>query len=472
MPKALRNTLVSIRELTLTASPFLLLAALLLVAAYYLLDPNPPKRVVLATGPERSDYAEFGKRYAAALKRYGIEVVLQPTAGSADNLRRLQDPAEDVDFGFVQGGSGTVAGEDDDDGAAGAADASGNPAFELRSVGSLFYEPVWIFYREEAARRLPGRSLARLDQLKGWRVHLGERGDGAPRLMRKLLAANGFPAGVPPLDDLDETEAVVAFLAGKLDAIVLVAAPESPMVQMLLRTPKVRLYEFLQADAYERRFPYLHPVLLPRGVVDLARDIPARETRLIAPTAMLVAREDTHPALVQLFVQAAARIHAGAGWFARPGQFPSAQGSEFPLDDEAERYYTKGRPFLQSWLPFWLANLIDRMWVVLFSIIAMLIPLSRVVPPLYQFRVRSRIFRWYRNLRRIEDRVADPGASPADLLEEIEQLDARAGRILVPLSYAEELYNLRNHIDRVRAHLKARMEPAASEDAGGTAGKI
>jgi TRAP-type uncharacterized transport system substrate-binding protein len=453
MPKVLRNTLISIRELAVTASPFLLLAAALLLAAYYVLDPNPPKRVVLATGPERSDYAEFGKRYAAALRRQGIEVVLQPTAGSADNLRRLQDPAEDVDFGFVQGGSGTVAGEEDEGEAS--SDIEGDTAFELRSVGSLFHEPIWIFYREAAARRLPGRTLARLDQLKGWRVHLGERGDGAPRLMRKLLAANGFPAGVPPLDDLDETEAVVEFLAGRLDAIVLVAAPESPMVQMLLRTPKVRLYEFLQADAYERRFPYLHPVTVPRGVADLARDIPAREIRLIAPTAMLVAREDTHPALVQLFVQAAARIHAEAGWFARPGQFPSALGSEFPLDDEAERYYAKGRPFLQAWLPFWLANLIDRMWVALFSIIAILIPVSRVVPPLYQFRVRSRIFRWYRDLRRIEDRLAGHGAPLDELRQTLEALDARAGQIVVPLSYADELYNLRSHIAMVRMRIEA-----------------
>ncbi len=445
MPKALRNTLLSLRDLLSTAGPFLLLAIALLVVAYYVLDPNPPKRVVLATGPEQSDYAEFGARYAAELKRFGIEVVLLPSAGSSANRRMLRDPAHDVDFGFVLGGSGERTRP---------VDAKKEEA-ELVSVGSLFYEPVWLFYREEAARRLPGKSLTRLNQLKGWRVNLGGRGSGAPNLMRKLIEATDTTREMLHLQRLEQTPAVVEFLAGKLDAIALVAAPESQMVQMLLRTPGVRLFEFGQAEAYVRRLPFLSVVTLPRGVADLARDVPAHDMTLIAPTAMLVARDGTHPVLVQLFVQAAHKIHAGAGWFARSGQFPSAQGSELPLHDEAERFYAKGPPLLQSYLPFWVANLIDRMWVALFSIIVVLIPVSRVVPPLYQFRIRSRVFRWYRNLRRIEEELAQPGAPLADLLQRIEELDARAGRIVVPLSYAEELYNLRSHIDTVRARLRA-----------------
>ena len=235
--------------------------------------------------------------------------------------------------------------------------------------------------------------------------------------------------------------------------MVLVSSPEAPPVQALLFEPGIALFEFEQAEAYSRRFPYLGPILLPRGVADLVRDIPPRDTRMIAPTTMLVARESTHPALVQLFVQAAHKIHGEPGWLARAGQFPSAQNIELPLAREAERFYRGGPPFLQRYLPFWLANLIDRMWVALISIIAILIPLARIVPPLYTFRVRSKVFRWYRQLRAIENDIARGDRPAEELLDELQKLDAKAERITVPLSYTDELYDLRTHIRLVRERL-------------------
>jgi hypothetical protein len=188
-------------------------------------------------------------------------------------------------------------------------------------------------------------------------------------------------------------------------------------------------------------------------VVDLSRDVPPRDIPLIAATTSLVAREGTHPALMQLFVQAATRIHGNPGWIARAGQFPSPQQSEFPLAKDAERYYRSGPPLLQRYLPFWLANLIDRMWVALISIAVVFIPLSRLIPPLYVFRVRSRIFRWYRQLRQIEDRSERKNAAFPELLEELDRLDEKAARINVPLAYTDELYMLRQNIDLVRARL-------------------
>jgi hypothetical protein len=254
--------------------------------------------------------------------------------------------------------------------------------------------------------------------------------------------------------NFDETTAVVALLEGKLDAAVLVSAPESQMVQMLLQTPGIRVYEYAQAEAYARRYPFLSPVVLPRGVVDLAREVPAEDVTLIATTSSLLAREDIHPALVQLFAQAASRIHRGAGWIARAGSFPNAQQSEFELAKDAARYYQSGPPLLQRYLPFWLANLVDRMWVALFSIVAVLIPLSRLVPPLYEFRVRSRIFRWYRNLRQIESDHEHGEKSAPELLGALDKLESRVSGIAVPLSYADELYALRAHIALVRVRLQ------------------
>ncbi|MBA2723222.1 MAG: C4-dicarboxylate ABC transporter substrate-binding protein, partial [Methylibium sp.] len=257
---------------------------------------------------------------------------------------------------------------------------------------------------------------------------------------------------------LGNTPAVVSLFAGETDALVYTSAPESPLVQMLLLTPGIGLMDFAQAEAYSRRLPVVSPVLLPRGVVKLGEDVPAQDIRLLAPTAMLVAREDAHPALQQLFVQAASAIHSGAGWFQRRGEFPSLLGSELPLAKEAARFFQSGPPFLQRYLPFWLANLIDRMWVVLAGVIVVLIPLSRVLPPLYELRVRSRVFRWYARLRQIEEGLADGldharGAQP--LMNDLDELDAKVKQLQVPLSHADELYALRSHIDLVRKKLRA-----------------
>jgi TRAP-type uncharacterized transport system substrate-binding protein len=429
VPRLVRVALVSLRDLVATAGPFILVALALLIAAYFVLDPTPPQRVVLATGPEGSAYAEFGKRYAAELARYGIRVELRASMGARENLRLLREAKEQVDVGFVQGGSG---------------DEPAQPA-GLVSLGSVNYEPVWIFRR--------GQPLRRLADLRGLRVNTGVRGSGTPGITRRLLEANFVERDELQRESLAETPAVMALLEGKLDAAVLVSPPESPMVQMLLQTPGIHLYEYAHAEAYSRRFPYLLPVVLPRGVVDLSRDVPREDITLIATTTALLAREDTHPALMQLFVQAAARIHGGPGWIARAGEFPNGRPGEHPLAKEAQRFYQSGPPLLQRYLPFWLANLVDRMWVALFSIIAVLIPLSRLLPPLYEFRVRSRIFRWYRNLRQIESELQEKEANRDELLAALDRLERRAFAVTVPLSYADELYALRQHIDLVRARL-------------------
>lgn len=449
MPRLLRNTLLSLRDFLVAAGPFVLIALLLLAGAYYLLDPAPPKRVVLATGPEQSDYAEFGKRYAAELRRYGIEVVLKPTQGSSENRRLLRDPAQTVDLGFMRGGSSDSARTADEE----------KSAVPLVSLGSLYLDPVWLFYRSEAAKRLNRKAtLTQLADLRGWRVNVGAKGSGVTGLFSKLLQANGIERDSFKGSRLEQTPAVVALLAGEVDAIVFAAAPESLMVQMLLQTPGVKLFEFTQAEAYARRFSYLRAAQLPRGVVNLARDIPAHDLPLVAATTELAARAGTHPALLQLFVQAAHNIHGGTSWLAHAGEFPSPQNTELPLAKEAERYYRNGAPLLQRYLPFWLANLIERMWVVLVSIVAVLIPLARVVPPLYEFRIRSRVFRWYRQLREIEDELQTTGASSAELLDHLNKLEAKAQNVTVPLSYADELYSLRSHIQMVRERLSAAKE--------------
>jgi ABC-type nitrate/sulfonate/bicarbonate transport system substrate-binding protein len=439
MPRAIRHTLLSIRDLAVSAGPFALLAVGLLLLAYLWLDPTPPRHVTLATGPAQSAYAEFGERYRKALAANGITVTLLPSEGSSANLQLLRDGK--ADLGFVQGGSNELG--------------TGESA-ALESLGSLFVEPVWLFYREEAAKKVdPSGTLSALPQLPGLRLNVGTAGSGVPALMDKLFDANKIDRQSLQLSRLEQTPATVAFLAGDIDALVFASAPESLMVQMLLQTPGVKLMDFGQSEAYSRRFPFLTPVVLPRGVVDLANDVPRQNVRLVATTTALLARHGTHPALLQLFVQAARDFHSPAGWFNRAGAFPTTEHSEYPISREAERTINSGAPFLQRYLPFWLANLVERMWLALGIILAILLPLSRIVPPLYAFRIRSRVFRWYGQLREIEDRMLDGAHDPAQLTAELDQLEQRAGTVNVPLSYADELYALRNNIALVRSRVTA-----------------
>jgi TRAP-type uncharacterized transport system substrate-binding protein len=447
--RTVRLWLLTVRDLLLSAGPLALVPALLLALAYWWLDPTPPKQVRLATGPAQSAYADFGQRYAEALKASGITVELIETAGTSDNLRLLREG--DADVAFVRGGTADAVADDE----------------ELTSLGSLFVEPLWLFYREAAARNRPDAVLAGLHDLRRLRVNADTAGSGVPALLARLLDINRMAPGDLRLSHLAHTPATVEFLAGRLDVLVFVSAPESPLVQMLLQTPGVKLMDFGQSEAYARRLPFLSPVTLPRGVVDIASDVPARDVELLAATTSLLSRKDTHPALRQLFAQSAQPIHGGAGWFNRPRDFPNTRTSELPVSAEGERAINGTPPFWQRYLPFWMANLVERMWLVLGLVLAAMLPLSRIVPPLYAFRVRSRVFRWYGRLREIEAR-ADAGEADRDaLLADLAELDRVVHKVAVPLSYTEELYALRNNIHAVRKRVMSFAQPPSRPDAGG-----
>ncbi len=480
---------LGVRDMLASAGPVAILAVGLLVAAYWWLDPQPPKTVRLATGPEGSAYAGFGKRYATALAREGITVELIPTEGSVANLQLLREGKADV--AFVRGGSGAAPATANGSGQAqapeGAASgasapaAAAEPASEdetaLLSLGALFYEPLWIFYRPQAlaapaagasaAASAPARTASApaptpplqpqsLAQISRLRINVDQAGSGVPQLMQRLLRANGLNADQLQLSHLAPNAAGEALLAGQLDAVVLTSAPQSAVVRQLLRTPGVQPLELAQADAYTRRFPFLSTVTLPRGVADLAKDIPPEDVTLLAATTSLLSREDTHPALRQLFAQAAQAIHSRAGWLNGTREFPNTRTSELPVSAEGDRAINGTPPFWQRYLPFWASNLLDRMWLVIGGLIVLLLPLSRVVPPLYTFRVRRRVFRWYARLRAIETKVDEGTGERNELLNELDELDRVANGIAVPLAHAEELFALRNNIDKVRRRLLAK----------------
>ena len=421
---------MSWRDILFVALPSLLLTIGAFWLAAQFIKPAPPDRLIISTGGEGGAYQRFAARYKDVLAAYDVKLVEKPSAGSTENLERLRNPDFEVDAGFVQGGTARRS-EDD----------------ELVSLGDFYYEPLWIFYREAA-----WHGADKLLDLKGKRVAIGGAGSGTHDLAMELLAANGMDATNTRVIEDGGLGLVARLQKNEIDAVFVVGPTQSALVWMLLYTPGVRLMNLIHAEAYTRRFPYLARLVLPRGAIDLTRDIPPQDTQLVSPMATLLVRADTHPALIGLLMQAASEVHGTPGVFQKPGEFPRTGHSEFPLSKEAERYYKSGKPFLQRYLPFWAATLIDRMVVMLLPLLAVLLPLFKFAPQIYGWRVRSRIYRRYGELKFLENEInQDPGRhSRAEWLEKLDAIEKDASSIRTPLTFTDMLYTLRGHIDLVR----------------------
>lgn len=438
----IKFTLFSFKDIVIAFGPMVLMIILVCGLAYKLVDPAPPRVIDFSTGQENSAYEGFAKRYAEELFRNKIELRLQNSEGSQENLRRISDPDSEIEIGFVQSGSTDEA----------EAQSKG-----LVSLGSLFYEPIWIFYRGK-------KELSSIRQLKGKTINVGTDGMGVSRLFKQILSVNNLEESDVKLEKMSLTPATVALLDGKIDALVMSSAPDSAILQMLLQTPGIKLFDFVQAEAYSRRFPFLSHVILPRGIVDFGKDIPSRDYHLISPTATLVAHESLHPALIGQLLLAAQKIHGGAGWFRKQGEFPSDRYTEIPVAAQAEKFYKNGPPFFQRYLSFWLANFLERMWVVILALGALFLPLSKIIPPLYVWRIRSRVYRWYGQLRLVEQAIDDVAEDQRQSVGEqqlhrLNEIEDTVNRISIPLSYAEELYGLRSHINFVRKRVQALVKP-------------
>jgi hypothetical protein len=292
------------------------------------------------------------------------------------------------------------------------------------------------------------------------RLATGQPGSGTHALVQTLLEDNHLEADTDHLLPLGGDEALGALTEGRVDAAMFVAAPSAPLIRSLLHRQDIRLMSFARAAAYTRIHHALATLTLPEGTIDLQADIPPHATTLLAATANLVAREDFHPALVSLLLQAATRVHGAGGLFEQPGEFPSASNVDFPLNPHAQHYYRYGQPFLQRYLPFWTANLIDRLKIMLLPLITLLVPMFKLMPPVFRWQVRRKIYRWYRELQALDAQT--PAETPAarfrEMLQQLDAIEEEVRQVRVPLSYRDELYNLRLHIDLVRQRLQATRE--------------
>ena len=421
-----------LHDITWTAGPVVLVIAIIVALVYWLVDPAPPKTITMSAGQPDSSFYLIAQEYAKLLARNGIKLKVLTSDGSEQNLERLLDPKQHVDIALVQGGIATK-----------------EEASKLMSLGSVTYVPLVVFYR--------GKGLTLLSQLEGKRIAIGREGSGTRMLSLKLLEANGiYPGGDTQLIPTDGLQAATQLVSNEADAVFLSgdSATRSLMLR-LLRVPGISVMDFKEASAYTRLFPYLDDIDLPPGVLDLGRRVPPETVHLISPTAELVARTSLHPALSDLLIEAAQEVHGTAGLLQRAGQFPSPVAHEYPISEDASRYYRSGKSFLYRTLPFWLANIVDRALVLLLPVAVLIFPALRFVPALYRWRVRSRIYRYYGALIAVERsamRVSTEDERRA-LLVELDYIEESLDTLKLPLAHADALYVLREHVSFVRSRL-------------------
>ena len=440
-------------------APIIAVVTIGFLIASIFVKPAPPASIVIASGNHSGAYHAFANRYAATFAEAGIDLVVKETAGTIENYRLITDPSSHVSAAIVQGGA-----------------AGSLPAIRgLESVASLYFEPIWIFHSGKEA-------FTRIDQLRGLSIAVGPPGSGARPVAEALLRECGMLEPAPPgaeptgrssaeggatvveaaggtrLLPVGGPEAAEALLTGKIDAAVFVISPTNAIVRRLVASPDIHLMDIDLAEAYARRLPYLSAIRLPRGVLDIGADLPRHDVTLVAPAANLIVRSDIHASVVPLFVKAAREVHGEGGLVSDPGAFPTARYSEFPLNHAARHYFENGSSFLYRVLPFWAASLTDRMKIFALPLLTLLLPMLRIAPPLYRWRIRRRIYLWYRVLRKIDENLhqaedGDRSRLDADIANLAQLSREVRTTTVVPLSYMQEFYNLRMHIEMTRYRL-------------------
>jgi len=407
------------------------------------LGPLPPRVVVMTTGTAGSDYDLIARQYQAILKRSGIDLRLMPSAGGVEDLKRLNEPRSGVSVGFAQAGLTNTAQSPD-----------------LESLGTVFYEPLWFFCRGDFGG-------SRFAGLHGKKVSIGPEGGGGRALALKFLALNGFDQNSAQFLPLTAVQAGDALLRGEIDAAFMSISWDTDVVRRLVASSEVTLVSFPRADAYVALLPFLNKLILPTGVGDLATNRPPADVTLLAPKANLIVRRDLHPAIQYLLLEAAAEIHSPPNIFQKSGQFPAAEPTDLPLSKDARHFYRSGPPFLQRYLPFWLAVFTARLLLLLIPVMGIAYPLVHFSPALYKWSMQRRILQLYAELKSIELVLSSRECSTADALARLDRLKERANRLRLPVAFANLLYEARAHIELVRSGLSSSALGGGGESDGG-----
>ncbi len=396
---------------------------------YQFVEPAPPNQMRLATGDPAGAYHRFGLSLQTAFAAEDITLELVTSEGSVDNLAHLQ--AGSVDAAFLQSGI-----------------ATGEQNLQIEGLASLYYEPVWLFTRGT-------NRLTQFAELRGLRVATGNTGSGTRAVAEHLLADSGLAGDFTSIA-LSSGDAAQALLKGDLDAAFFITSEDSSIIRELLESENVSLADLERSKAHARRNRWLINLELPQGVLNLQTNQPPSDIRLLAVAATLASREDLHPALSDYLLQSAANVAEKDTLFSAASRFPSPDFLDFPISSGAERYFEHGVPFLQRYLPFWAANLVDRLKLLALPFIALLIPLSRVLPPAYRWTIRKKVYRWYDDVQAIDlsARENTDAQNIQACINALAKVESDATCVEIPLSYANELFALRQHIDLVHQRLQ------------------
>lgn len=403
-------------------------------AVLWILVPPPPKVIEMATGFPTGLYYQFGERLKEEVAKDGVSLEVKATGGTIDNLGLLNDPNSGVTFAMVQGG---------------VADVSKYP--NLVSIAGMFYEPIWVWYREPGFKNEGGR-LQVLGQLKGKRVAIGNEGSGTLALSTALLKISGIKENEIHSEKLKPDQALAKLSNGELDAVFIVAAAEAPILKKFYEVPGIRLMSFDQADAYTRNLSYLSKVNVPRGLLSIEHDIPKQDIQVIAPTATLVTQDNVSPAMISLMLSASYDILKSYSRLQKPGEFPSSVGMDFPLHVDAEIYLKDGPSFLHRHLPFWTAVWVGRFVKIVIPLLVIFIPLFTYIPSAKNFLLRLKLAQVYAELRELERNAFNPDLKEKNF-RDLETIEKRVGNIKVSMMDSKELYDLKGHVGDVRARL-------------------
>jgi TRAP-type uncharacterized transport system substrate-binding protein len=428
----LQSEHVNRRLLVIAAISVVALTAGAIWLAFSLLHPTPPRLVAMAINPEGSFSAELGNRYRELLARDGIELRLVPSPGAVESMARLRNPRSGISIAIIPGG---ISNHQESPG--------------LVSLGTLFYEPLWLFSR--------GQHLENLEQLRNLRISIGPEGSASHMLVLKFLArVDVIGQKSATLLPLTPQESAAKLINGDIDASFLMGAWETPAVQQLLLAKEIDLASIRRADAWVALYPFLNKLVVPAGVASMAENRPPTDALLIAPKASLIVREDLHPAIQYLLLEAASKIHSGPGVFHKAGQFPAPESMDLPLSTHARQFYKTGPPFLQRHLPFWLAVLVQQVLVLLLPVVGVVYPLLQVAPKVFMLIQTRRVYGLYYELRLLERELTSATSTKDDknFIERFDQLEDRASRLWVPASLRPRLYELRSHIRLVGGKAK------------------
>jgi len=355
-----------------------------------------------------------------------------PAHGSSENLHHLIDRKDPIQVALVQGGM--IA----QDGLSG-----------VESLGSVDYEPVWLFYRNntfDSNKRILDSDLIKL------KIGIGPLGSGTHVHALNILKLNNMPSTGSNLVAMGNSEGVEALKSGQLDALLLVDGFESANVQALIKYPGIHLATFNRANAYTRLEPYFEELTVPMGGFDLGSNTPDHPVSLISTTTNLLIDDRLHPAIQLLFLEAAKEINGTKSYFAKAGEFPAYINSEAPLSDEARYFYQKGTPVLMKYLPFWVAEFIERMFLILLPFSAFAYPIIKSIPTYRINLARKQINSIYKELDKFEqDMIKNFDPTKRELylltLDDMEKkvLASKAAKLATV-----DCYTLRNNIEFIR----------------------